>query len=72
MISDSVLNEYRLEATQIRVVRDADEINDVKGTIIAWDNDTLLIRRKNRRVVKLPRKYLIQPLSEPRTFEAPE
>lgn len=69
MVSDEQLNQLRIEATQIRVIRDADEANDVIGSVIAWDDASMLIRKRNRRVVKLPRKYVIQPSSEPRTFD---
>lgn len=66
MISDERLNEYRVEGTSIRVVRDSLEMNDVIGIVVAWDDEHVLIRRKNRRVVKLKREYQFQPASEPR------
>lgn len=61
-ISDDQLNKWRVEARRIRVIRDADPANDVKGIVVAWDDDTVLIRKQNRRVVKLPRSYVFQPL----------
>lgn len=60
------LDRYRIEGTKVRVVRDALEQNDVIGIVVAWDDDSILIRRPNRRVVKLSRSYRIQPADEPR------
>ncbi|MBP1154820.1 MULTISPECIES: hypothetical protein [unclassified Paenibacillus] len=67
MISDEQLNTYRLESTLLRVVRDADSANDVKGIVVAWDDSTVMIRKPNRRLVKLDRNYRFQPFAEPRT-----
>lgn len=66
MISDEQLDTYRLENTLLRVVRDADSANDVKGIVVAWDDKTVMIRKPNRRLVKLDRRYHFQPFSEPR------
>ncbi|CAM2956191.1 hypothetical protein PASE110613_09460 [Paenibacillus sediminis] len=66
MISDEQLNTYRLSGEKVRVVRDALETNDVIGIVVAWDEEHVLIRRQNRRVVKLNRSYDIQPFSTPR------
>jgi hypothetical protein len=66
MISDEQLDRYRVDGVQVRVIRDALEMNDVIGTVVAWDDKTVLIRRKNRRVVQLDRRYFFQPASEPR------
>lgn len=66
MISDEQLNEYRLKGTPIRVVRDNNEANDVKGIIVAWNDEEVLVRKRNRRVLKLSRRYRIQPLDEER------
>ncbi|WP_025692156.1 hypothetical protein [Paenibacillus zanthoxyli] len=66
MISDEQLNEYRLSGEKIRVIRDALESNDVIGIVIAWDDSHIMIRRPNRRVVKLDRGYMLQPNTEPR------
>ncbi|MEK0314521.1 hypothetical protein [Cohnella sp. 56] len=65
-VSDEQLDQYRLEGIKVRVVRDTLPINDVRGIVVAWDDDFLLIRRPNRRVVKLRRSYAIGPASEPR------
>jgi RNase P/RNase MRP subunit p29 len=61
MIDDKQLDEYRVNGTKIRVVRDANEANDVRGFVVAWDGESVLIRKQNRKVVKLPRTYLYQP-----------
>ncbi|WP_410511783.1 hypothetical protein PaeBR_17200 [Paenibacillus sp. BR2-3] len=66
MISDEQLNNYRISGEKIRVVRDGLESNDVKGIVLAWDEAQVMIRRPNRRVVKLDRNYLFQPFNEPR------
>jgi ribosome maturation factor RimP len=61
MVSDEQLNEWRVETVKIRVIRDAVEANDLKGIIVAWDDETVIIRKQNRKVVKLPRTYVYQP-----------
>ncbi|WP_379134654.1 hypothetical protein [Paenibacillus sp. sgz500958] len=66
MISDEQLNAYRISGEKIRVVRDGLESNDVKGIVLAWDENQVMIRRPNKRVVKLDRNYIFQPFSEPR------
>lgn len=57
MVSDEQLNQYRVEGSKVRVVRDAIESNDVIGIVVAWDDSHVMIRRPNRRVVKLKRIY---------------
>ncbi|MBB6019193.1 hypothetical protein HNR77_000250 [Paenibacillus sp. JGP012] len=66
MISDSELDALRLSGEKVRVVRDELESNDVTGIVVAWDDKQVLIRRQNRRVVKLDRRYRYQLFSEPR------
>lgn len=66
MITDEQLDAYRLAGTKIRVVRDALEINDVIGIVVAWDEQQVMIRRMNRRIVKLDRGYIFQPFEEER------
>ncbi|AIQ57785.1 hypothetical protein [Paenibacillus borealis] len=66
MISDEQLDAYRISGEKIRVVRDGLESNDVRGIVLAWDESLVMIRRPNKRVVKLDRNYLYQPFSEPR------
>jgi len=57
MISDEQLNEHRVSGEQVRVVRDNVEANDVVGIVVAWDMETVMIRKRSRRVVKLSRSY---------------
>ena len=66
MISDTELDALRLSGEKVRVVRDELESNDVTGIVVAWDGEQVLIRRQNRRVVKLDRSYRYQLFSEPR------
>ncbi|PYE52345.1 hypothetical protein HUB98_27245 [Paenibacillus barcinonensis] len=66
MISDTELDALRLSGEKVRVVRDELESNDVTGIVVAWDEAQVLIRRQNRRVVKLDRRYHYQLFSEPR------
>lgn len=66
MISDEELDAYRQSGEQVRVVRDGIESNDVRGIVVAWDSSQVMIRRRNRKVVKLDRNYLYQPANEPR------
>jgi hypothetical protein len=68
-VDEEQLDRYRLEGTKVRVIRDALEQNDVVGFVVAWDDANILIRRPNRRVVKLDRKYLVQEAAEPRHWE---
>lgn len=65
-MDDEQLNQFRVDGTKVRIVRDALEQNDVVGIVVAWDEEQLLIRRPNRRVVKVKRGYDIQLASEPR------
>lgn len=68
-IDEDTLDRYRVEGTKVRVVRDALEQNDVLGIVVAWDDESVLIRRPNKRVVKLDRSYRILPADEPRRWE---
>lgn len=67
MISDEQLDTLRLSGERVRVVRDDLESNDVIGIVVAWDSQQVLVRRRNRRVVKLDRNYSYQLFGEPRT-----
>ncbi|MDF2962697.1 MAG: hypothetical protein K0S39_4432 [Paenibacillus sp.] len=69
MISEDQLDLYRVEGTLLRVVRDADPKNDVKGIIVAWDDETVMIRKQNRRIVKLDRNHRYQPFAEDRDIK---
>lgn len=66
MITDEQLDAYRIEGIKVRIVRDADPANDIRGLIVAWDDESIVVRRPNRKVVKLSRNYLVQPASEKR------
>lgn len=66
MITDDQLNAWRIEATRVRVIRDAEEANDVKGIVVAWDDETVIIRKQNRKVLKLPRNYIYQSFADKR------
>ncbi|MFD0714093.1 hypothetical protein [Paenibacillus sp. GCM10027626] len=67
MVTEEQLDHYRIEGTEVRVVRDALELNDVIGIVVAWDEESVIIRKGNRRVVKLSRSYLYEPAAAPRT-----
>jgi hypothetical protein len=67
-MTDEQLDQFRIEGTKVRVVRDALEMNDVVGIVLAWDDEHLLIRRPNRKVVKVKRGYELQLVSEPRQW----
>jgi RNase P/RNase MRP subunit p29 len=69
MISEEQLDQYRIEGTKLRVVRDADPKNDVRGIVVAWDDKSVAIRKQNRNIVKLNRAYHYQPLTEERHNE---
>jgi RNase P/RNase MRP subunit p29 len=66
VITDDQLNEYREIGTKVRVIRDIDPINDIRGIVVAWDDHTVLIRKQNRKVLKLPRNYIYQPWDQER------
>lgn len=69
MMEEATLDRYRLEGTYVRVIRDMLEMNDVRGFVVAWDDESVMIRKRNRRVVKLSRNYAIQPANESRVPE---
>ncbi|MCM3632294.1 MULTISPECIES: hypothetical protein [Paenibacillus] len=66
MITEDKLNEFRVSGELVRVVRDNIESNDVKGIVVAWDDEIVLVRRPNKRVVKLSRAYQYIAASEDR------
>ncbi|MCM3340335.1 hypothetical protein M3650_17240 [Paenibacillus sp. MER TA 81-3] len=66
MMEEQVLDLYRQEGTLVRIVRDMLKMNDIIGWVVAWDEEQVMIRKRNRRIVKLSRTYSIQPSSEPR------
>lgn len=61
MVREETLQACRLEGTLIRVGRDADPANDVLGIVVAWDETTVLLRKANRKLVKLSRDYRYEP-----------
>lgn len=63
MISDEQLESLRQSGVKVRVVRDANPDNDVRGYVVAWDDKEVLIRRPNRRVIKLSREYTFEIIS---------
>ncbi|MCZ8517981.1 MULTISPECIES: hypothetical protein [Paenibacillus] len=72
MITDEELDKYRLDGTLLRIVRDADRTNDVRGYVVAWDDETVMIRKRTRKVVKLDRSYVYQPYIETRAELFPD
>ena len=68
MLNDEQLDKLRVDGTKIRVVRDALAENDIRGIVVAWDDEYVLSRRPNRRVIKVKRSYPIQLASEERNW----
>jgi hypothetical protein len=69
MISENQLDLYRVDSTLLRVIRDVSPRNDIRGIVVAWDDESVLIRKKNRKVVKLSRGYVYQPYGDERPPE---
>jgi hypothetical protein len=68
-LTDDQFNQYRLESTLLRVVRDANPDNDVRGIVVAWDDQHVLIRKRgSKNLLKLDRRYVYQPYSEKRAM----
>ena len=67
MISDERLDALRLEGAKVRVVRGELEENDVVGIVVAWDADQVMVRKANRRIVKLSRAHHYVLASEERS-----
>ncbi|MUT66258.1 hypothetical protein [Paenibacillus sp. NEAU-GSW1] len=61
MISEEQLDHYRVSGEKVRVVRDEMEANDVIGIVVAWDDETVVLRKANKRVLKLSRSYRFEP-----------
>jgi len=66
VISEEQLDQFRVSGELIRVRRDEMEVNDVVGIVVAWDDTSVVIRRANRRVVKLSRNYRFELASSER------
>jgi len=62
VISDEQLEMLRQSGAKVRVRRDANPENDVRGYVVAWDDKEVLIRRMNRRVLKLSRDYTYETI----------
>jgi RNase P/RNase MRP subunit p29 len=62
VISDEQLESLRQSGAKVRVIRDANPENDVRGYVVAWDDREVLIRRPNRRVIKLSREYTFESI----------
>ncbi|RAU92106.1 hypothetical protein [Paenibacillus sp. YN15] len=57
MVTEEMLQQFRLSGAKVRVCRDADPANDVRGIVVAWDGETVLLRKANRKLLKLSREY---------------
>ncbi|MCC2685208.1 MAG: hypothetical protein K0R75_2107 [Paenibacillaceae bacterium] len=66
MINDEQLDQFRVNGTLLRVIRDISPENDVKGIVVAWNEREVMIRKANRKIVKLDRGYMFQPFVDPR------
>ena len=71
-VSETALDQWRLQGTLVRVVRDYNPENDVIGLVAAWNDQKVILRKRNKKVVELFRTYLFQIASEPRVWEVPE
>jgi len=74
MITEEQLDAFRQEGTLLRVIRDMDPANDVKGIVVAWDDTHVLVRKPNRKMLKLGRDYVYQPFTaeRPKEWTLPE
>lgn len=68
-MDEQQLDRYRVDGTKVRVIRDALEQNDVVGIVVAWDDAHVLIRKPNKRLVKLERSYRLIPADAPREWD---
>jgi len=65
MISEEQLDEYRVNGVRVQVRHqvDSDGVRDIKGIVVAWDDETVLIRKQNRKIVRVPRTAGFEPLA---------
>lgn len=63
---DNRLDEWRRDGVKVRIVRDANPDNDIRGIVIAWNETDVLVRKQNRKVVKLAKTYHFQEDDQPR------
>lgn len=68
LVNEEQLDRFRISGETVRIIRDELETNDVLGIVVAWDDSAVVIRRPNRRVVKLSRSYHYMSASEERIF----
>lgn len=68
MITDEQLDVFRQNGNSVRAIRDEMEVNDVIGIVVAWDDSHVVLRRPNRRVVKLHRSYRYIDASQDRSI----
>lgn len=61
MISEEELDQFRISGEKVRVQRDQNRENDVRGVVVAWDDKYVVIRKSNRNLLKLPRYYIYTP-----------
>jgi hypothetical protein len=61
MVSDEQLDAWRVAGIVVKVVRDAEAVHDVKGIVVAWDDEVVMIRKQNRKIVRLSREYQYLP-----------
>ncbi|WP_127534073.1 hypothetical protein [Paenibacillus kobensis] len=66
MITEEQLDAFRQSGEPVRIVRDAMPANDVYGIIVAWDDESLVLRKVNKRVVKLSRSYTLERAADER------
>ncbi|GMK38094.1 hypothetical protein PCCS19_11480 [Paenibacillus sp. CCS19] len=67
MITEEQLDAFRQSGEPVRVVRDGLAANDVYGIIVAWDDSSLVLRKVNKRVVKLSRDYTLERAADDRS-----
>jgi hypothetical protein len=63
VVSEDELNQYRVDGITVRVERDSEPANNVRGIVVAWDEDMVLLRKANRKLLKLSREYRYVPES---------
>jgi len=68
LISEEQLDLFRQNGNSVRAIRDEMEVNDVIGIVVAWDDTHVVLRRPNRRVIKLSRSYTFEDTSQDRSI----
>jgi hypothetical protein len=67
MITEEQLDAFRQSGEPVRIVRDGLAANDVYGIVVAWDDSSLVLRKVNKRVVKLSREYTLERAADERS-----